>query len=350
MYRIVITAVGGGGVGEQILKALRLASEDYYIVGCDMQQASKGLYETDKGVVIPPANSPEYIETLLRVCQEEQAEVLFLGSEPEIKQVSAHRARFEEAGIFLPINSPEVLDLCFNKLKTTAWLKENGFPAPETILVSQTDMLKSLDKYPVVLKPHLSSGGSTNVFIAQDSEEVALFGTYLLRLYDSFIAQQYIGTPFSEYTVGVLLDMDGTLINSIAVKKNILSGLSNKIKISNRTQDRSLGEILAISSGISQGDIGRYNSITRQCEEIALKMGCRGAVNIQCRVVDDVVYVFEINPRLSGTTSLRAMVGYNEPQVLIDKHLCHKPIQQHFEYQAGTIMRGLSERFVPLSQ
>ena len=31
--------------------------------------------------------------------------------------------------------------------------------------------------------------------------------------------------------------------------------------------------------------------------------------------------MFEINPRFSGTTSLRAMVGYNEPDVLIRHHV-----------------------------
>jgi len=75
-------------------------------------------------------------------------------------------------------------------------------------------------------------------------------------------------------------------------------------------------------------------------------MGCRGSVNVQCRFVDGKVYVFEINPRFSGTTSLRAMVGYNEPDTLIRRHLLGEDIAPHFEYKTGFIMRGLKEAFI----
>ena len=53
--------------------------------------------------------------------------------------------------------------------------------------------------------------------------------------------------------------------------------------------------------------------------------------------------VFEINPRFSGTTSLRAMAGYNEPDVLIRRHVLNEAIEPHFAYRSGVILRGLSE-------
>lgn len=346
MTRVMVTAVGGGGVGEQILKALRLAGEDYYLVGADMQPASKGLYEVDKAVVLPPASAEGYVQQVLETCAEEHIDALFPGSEPEIKVLGRQVRRFKEAGVFLPLNPPEILDLCFDKLATMAWLEKNGFAAPKTVLVTSLYDLDAFDEYPVVLKPHLSSGGSANVFLAQSRDEMILFATYLLTLYDAFIAQAYVGTPEEEYTVGVLFDMDGALINSIAVKKNIMTGLSNKIKVPNNTGRAELGPVLAISSGVSQGHIGRYADITAQCEEIGLKMGCQGAINVQCRVVQGKVMVFEINPRLSGTTSLRAMAGYNEPDVLMKKHLRGQPPVVHFPYRQGNIMRGLSELFV----
>ena len=114
----------------------------------------------------------------------------------------------------------------------------------------------------------------------------------------------------------------------------------------NRTGNERLGPVLAISSGISQGEIGRFPEVTARCEQLALALGCRGAINIQCRLVGDRVYVFEINPRFSGTTSLRAMVGYNEPDVLIRKHVLGEAITPGFAYESGYIMRGVSERFI----
>jgi carbamoyl-phosphate synthase large subunit len=76
-------------------------------------------------------------------------------------------------------------------------------------------------------------------------------------------------------------------------------------------------------------------------------MGARGPLNIQCRVVDGEVKVFEINPRFSGTTSIRAMTGYNEPDVLIRRHLLGETIQPRFPYRDALILRGLTETEVP---
>ena len=108
-----------------------------------------------------------------------------------------------------------------------------------------------------------------------------------------------------------------------------------------------LGNRLVISSGVSQGQIGRFPEVTNQCKEIAQAVGARGAINIQCRLVDGLVKVFEINPRFSGTTSLRAMVGYNEPDVLIRKHICGGVFEKDFPYEEATILRSLIETKIP---
>jgi carbamoyl-phosphate synthase large subunit len=116
--------------------------------------------------------------------------------------------------------------------------------------------------------------------------------------------------------------------------------------VKNRTGKRELGDVLALSSGISQGEIGSFPEVTAQCEAIALALGARGPLNIQCRLVDGAVNVFEINPRFSGTTSLRAMVGFNEPDLLIRRHVLQQTIRLPIEYQSGMIVRGLSELLI----
>ena len=344
--KVMVTGVGGGGHGEQILKALRLASTEYEIVGSDMSPLSKGLQDIDYPYILPPASDRRYIDSLLAVCRRHGVQALFHGSEPELKAMSANRLRIEAEGIFLPINPHHVINTCMDKFKTYNFLKEHNLNPPRTERInSKADILK-VDYLPVVIKPSIGGGGSANIFLAQNQKELKTFGEHLLDIYPEFIVQQYVGTPDSEYTVGVLISMDGELINSIAVKRTILSSLSNRIKVKNRTGNPDFGDFLAVSSGISQGQIDRFPKVTEPCEAIALKMGCRGSVNIQCRFVDNKVYIFEINPRFSGTTSLRAMVGYNEPDVLIRKHLLHENIKPRFSYQSGYILRGLEERYI----
>jgi carbamoyl-phosphate synthase large subunit len=343
---VMVTGIGGGGNGEQILKALKMASTPYVIVGGDMNPLSKGLSEVDYPYILPPASSPDYITALLRVCKKHGVQALFHGSEPELKVFNTYREVIENEGIFLPINPSNVIELCMDKYKTYQWLKDNGFPVPKTIMISSEKELDEVNLWPCVLKPYVGGGGSNNLFIAQNRMELLNIGKYLLDNLGPFIVQEYVGNTESEYTVGVLSDMHGNLLNSIAVNRMILSGLSSRIKVKNKTGLDQYGEYLAISSGVSQGKIGKFPLVTKTCEEIAMKMGSRGPINVQCRVYGGKVFVFEINPRFSGTTSLRAMVGYNEPDILIRKHVLGEVIEPRFEYRTCDIVRGLCESII----
>lgn len=343
---VMITGVGGGGVGEQILKCLRMSSLEYNIVGCDMNRNSMGLSMTDKAYLVPPAAAPHYIESILKICKENDIQALFHGSEPELKVLSRNRQVFKDNGIFIPFNQESVIETCMDKYLTMCFLQENGFAIQKYWKVKGEGDLQRIDIFPVVLKPSVDGGGSVNTFIAQNREELELFGKYLLQIYNQFLVQEYVGKVDSEYTVGVLHGSDGEYINSIAVKKNILSGLSNKTCIPNRTGRVDLGDILAISSGVSQGEIGRFEEVTEPCRKIAKKLGCTAAVNIQCRIHNGQMYVFEINPRISGTSSLRAMVGYNEPDILIRENILGEKIETDFAYESGYIARGLSEKYI----
>jgi carbamoyl-phosphate synthase large subunit len=272
--------------------------------------------------------------------------VLFHGSEPELRVLSAHRDAFADAGIFLPFNPAEVIDTCLDKVRTMEAISAAGFPVPPYQAIRTLEEAAAFAHLPAVLKPSVGGGGSANLYLVQDREELVFSAGQLLKVYPEFIVQAYVGTTEDEYTVGVLLDMDGNLLNSIAIRRYILSTLSNRIKLPNRTGRRDLGDVLAISSGVSQGRIGRFPEVTSQCEQIAVALGARGPLNLQCRLVDGRVHVFEINPRFSGTTSLRAIVGYNEPDVLIRKHVLGEAVTPHFGYDEGVIMRSLAESLI----
>jgi carbamoyl-phosphate synthase large subunit len=349
---VLVTGIGGGGHGEQVLKALRMAATPYHIIGTDMSQTSMGLYAVDKSYIVPPASDSTYIPKLLDICKKENVVVLITGSEPELIKVSENRREFERQGVLILINTPEVLDICMDKWKTYNFLNGNGFDCPRSVLVGEDTNLDKLiisDKItlPIIIKPAVASGGSANVFLAQDQEELIFFVKYLKKQGLKPLVQEYIGSHEEEYTVGVLTDIrSGDLIGSIAIKRQILSGLSNKIKIKNRYFARIKSSILTVSSGVSQGIIDDFPEVRRYCENIALKLSSKGPLNIQCRKEGEKIYAFEINPRFSGTTSLRAMVGYNEPDILIRKYILGENTKT-VEYKKGMIVRGLSEQYIP---
>jgi carbamoyl-phosphate synthase large subunit len=339
---VLVTAVGGGGVGEQTLKALRLAG-GYRIVGADARGRCAQFDLVDQAVLLPPAGSREYVEALLYVAERTGAQAVFPGSEPELRVMSDNRDRIQGAGLLLPVNPKNVIDTGMDKMATVQFLDEHGFASPRSVRIESLDDLEQVDWFPVIIKPSVGSGGSRDCFIAQTARQLELVGEYILTTGAQLMVQEYVGTADDEYTVGVLHDLDGKFINSIGLRRLVSGQLHTKVSVKNVTGRRDLGDLLVISSGVSHGYLDRFPNVTGQCEEIAAALGVTGAVNIQCRLVDGKVRVFEINPRLSGTTSLRARVGYNEPDVLLRHHLRGEEIIPRFPYRSGLVLRSLSE-------
>lgn len=340
---VLVTGASGGGVGEQIIKALKLSSLNLKIITTNVNKNSKGLLDGDLGYVVPYASHSDYIPTILELCKKHDIKVLFPGSEAELTVIGSNREVFEREGILLPINDKEVIDICTDKTKTMSFLENNHFIFPKNITITSEQDIQKIDFLPVVIKPSIGGGGSKDIMIAQTQDEIEVFCRYLLTIYQEFIVQEYVGTPDSEYTVGILNTMNGEFINSIAVHKSIESALNNRIRIKNRTNKAELGTNLVISSGISEGYVDKFPEVTAVCEEIVKKLGAKAAINVQCRLYQNKVYVFEINPRFSGTTSIRALMGYNEPEILIRKHILGEEIEKNFKYNTGYVARGLNE-------
>jgi carbamoyl-phosphate synthase large subunit len=346
MLNVLVTAMGGGGHGEQILKALRLAEKGRYrIIGADANPNCPQFDMVDQSAVLPFASAPDYLQKLFELIDEYQVKALFHGCEPELNLFSKHRKEIMGRDVFLPINPSAVINLCMDKEKTNQRLIELGFDSPKFAVITAREDLAAIDWFPVVAKPSVGGGGSANVYIAQNKKELNGLAEYLSlgKNQIKFFIQEYVGTPEDEYTVGVLHDMNGDYINSIAVKRALTGQLNIRMSVPNKTSKAELGSKLVISSGVSQGAIGRFPEVTNQCKAIAKAIGARGPINIQCRLVNGVVKVFEINPRFSGTTSLRAMVGYNEPDILIRKHIEGREIERDFPYEHAIILRSLIE-------
>jgi carbamoyl-phosphate synthase large subunit len=339
---VLVTAVGGGGNGEQLVKCLRMSQEKYHIIGADTSEAVARQSGADQCVVLPKASDPNYLEALIDLCNRLSVDVVLPGSEPELRKIADHQVEIRKHVKLLAVNEPAVIDICSNKFKTIEFFKEHNFPCPKSWIVRSTEMVDEVDVFPIIVKP-VTGGGSQHVYVVQDRDELRMLCSYLLRYFSDLLIQEYVGRADQEYTVGVLLDAKGKLIHSIALNRFILSSLSNRIRVPNLTGRADLGEVLAVSSGVSQGRVGHFPEVTGFCEKVALALGARFAINVQCRVVDGQPYVFEINPRFSGTSSIRAMLGFNEPDILIRKHLLQQEIQAGFEYRYATVLRGLRE-------
>lgn len=335
---ILIAGIGGASLGTEIFKSLKL-SKRYRAFGADISPYAYGLYQ--KGFVKTYLIKREsYIHDLLAICKKEKIDAIIPGGEEPLLLLSRNKEIFEQKDILLAINSIKVIKLCTDKIKTFNYLRDHGISVPITKIVESSDIIKDFH-YPCVIKPSTRSGGSTFAYLAEDEKEAALYIDYLKKRNIKAIVQEYIPDAEGEYTVGLLHlpKPSGELVGSIALKRLFHTKLSVLMK----------NEDKVISSGYSQGLIDDFKEIREQAEKIAKILNSKGPLNIQGRLRNNIFYPFEINPRFSATTYLRAMAGFNEVDIYLQCLLNQKnPSLGKIKY--GYYFRTLAEKFVSLKK
>lgn len=330
--RVMIAGIGGASLGTELLKCLRLAG-GYHVFGCDISSTAYGMYEPgfERTFLV---DRTRYIESVIKACKEADAAWIVPGGEQPMKLLAGESKRLEAAGIRLVANDADVIRLCSDKAATFEKLAAMGVRIPRTAPVSSLDDLRAVGM-PCIVKPATGSGGSTMVFFAVDEHEAKTYADYIWRSGNRPIVQEYIPHDEGEFTIGVLSLPDGSIAGSIALRRNLDSKLS--------VMSRGRGGL--ISSGYSQGYIGDFPAIRSQAEHIAKALGSRGAMNIQGRVRGGSLIPFEINPRLSASTYLRALAGFNEVDALL-RFLAFGERPRFAAVREGWYLRSLTEMYV----
>ena len=63
--------------------------------------------------------------------------------------------------------------------------------------------------------------------------------------------------------------------------------------------------------------VGDHPDVRREAMAVVRAVGARGPCNVQLRLTERGPVTFEINPRFSGTTGMRAHFGYNEVEMAL---------------------------------
>jgi carbamoyl-phosphate synthase large subunit len=303
----MITGVGGRSVGHQIFQAIQLAPKRYRPIVADAAAFSYGLYGAERRYLLPPGNSPDYLDAVRRIVMKEGIVAILPGTQPETDILSRNASSLG-IGCHVIANPPQLIQMCKSKQTLQDWLEANSIAVPRSAIGEGWKKLSEQCGYPLVAKPTEDTGGSRGVALLNDDQEVNLYLQSCPA--EKIIFQEYVGCIDTEYTVGVMISKDGKIIDSIVMHRNLV-GLSLGVK-------REInGETYALSTGYSQGYIQKHSQIQTACEDLALKLGARGPLNIQLRLHQGKVYVFEVHPRFSGTSSIRAQVGFNEADTLI---------------------------------
>lgn len=333
MQKVMIAGVGGASLGTELLKALVLSGK-YEVYGCDISRTAYGLYDTGFTQTFC-VDRDNYVSSVIDACCSVGAKWLIPGGEQPMVLLGKSIDQLEKAGLHLVSNSASVIEAFSDKNETFKLLRKAGIPVPRTKAIDGPDDVQYVG-LPCIIKPATGSGGSASVFFAVTIDEAMIYADFIRRNGSIALAQEYIGDEEGEFTVGVLSLPNGDIVGSVALRRT----LEAKLSVSYRARGG------LISSGYSQGYIGPFQEICEQAQAIAETVGSKGPINIQGRVKDGVFLPFEINPRFSASTYLRAMAGFNEVDILIDYLAFGKRTTQP-AIVSGWYLRSLTESFTP---
>ena len=330
---ILVAGIGGASLGTEVLKCLARANR-YTIFGCDVSPLAFGHYQQlCKQTLL--ADRTHYVESIVDICGQAQIQCIVPGGEEPLALLNGGREELKRAGIQLAANSETVTSQFSDKQTTFEVLTRLGFEVPKTAVAEREADLDSMS-FPCVVKPAVGSGGSSFLFLAEDRQEALLYVNYLARNGKRAIVQEYIGEEEGEFTIGVLSLPDGTVAGSVALKRILHSKLSVLLR----------SPVGVISTGYSQGLIDDFPALRATAERIATAVGSVGPINVQGRVRAGELIPFEINPRFSASTYLRALAGFNEIDIYLQYLLKQRPSSLP-PLKHGYYLRTLNEIFIP---
>lgn len=340
---ILVTAVGGRSVGSGILHALTRTKEDvvdrWNVIVADAETFAWGLYKVPNKTLLPLAKAPNFLYEVQNTVTKFAIDAIIPGSEIEANVLAANKHLFQ-----IPIisNQHSLMPLMMDKFATALKIVELGLPAIPTYKIEDWEIALAKFDFPVVVKPTIGTGGSKGVALCASLNELHKVIDNL-PYNSAYCIQPIIGSQDEEYTVGILSDKNGNLIDSIVMKRKLIGlSLLDSKKVGNTTFD--------ISTGYSQGFFIKHQQIQDFCEKLSLSLKSTGPLNIQLRIHNGEIYVFEIHPRFSGTTTMRADVGFNEPDILLRNHLNNENFQRlNYQYNVAVI-RAFEHVVVPIDK
>jgi carbamoyl-phosphate synthase large subunit len=278
---------------------------DFRIVCTDIDKLAPALQIADVSYLVPRSTDPNYVPTLLRLCQKEDVRAIFPLIDPDIPILAGAIDEFARLGTRVGTGSLAASECTGDKWLTTQFFDRIVLPSPLSWLPA--DLVRINPQFPLFIKPRRGSAGK-GAYKVGTHEELAFF----LKRVDDPIIQQFVDG--AEITTDVTCDLDG----------NILAIVSRR-----RMEVRS-GEV-------SKGETVFVQEILESCIQIAKALPAIGPITVQCIMQENKPYFTEINARFGGGVPLAAAAGADITTWIL-QHIAGLPV---VNLPLGTYTRGV---------
>ena len=287
------------------------------IIGTSNSPWTPGFAQCDRGLLMPPIASDDYVPAVMEACRRYEIGGLLSFYDPDVAALSAHRDALAAFGVKAILPARASAEAAFDKWLTFLALREAGLPVPDTAISldeAHEKIAAGHFRLPLVVKPRRGFG-SANVFVARTQEQMEAFFGY---------AEDMLVQPFiqgEEYDIDGLADLDGRVLNIVAWRKH----LSRR------------GET-------EQAVTVQDDELTGLGLRIVAALGCVGPMDVDfVRGPDGDVTILDVNLRFGGGYPVSHLAGADFPGVLM-RLLRGQEVQPHIgAYQHGVcLLKGVS--------
>lgn len=307
MIKVAITSIGCG-VGQSVVDSCRNSQIPMYIYGLGMNPLGYGAFDCDTRLQLPTIYDDNYVDLLLLECEKYKFDIIIPGLDDELLLLSERIEEFNALGVEIPVASPELIKLCRDKGLMSRELLKYSPAFVQSFTHEYIQENADILPYPLIAKPN-SGFASRNIFAINSKDD-------LVRL-ESFHVVQTLAVPrkgslnrasfLRALEKGDILQVDEISVQLIYGKDGSELG---RMASCNKLQGGVPIEIIPIE------DKELWKEIDRVIPHLQ-KFGLTGPINIQGRLTDDGFRIFEMNPRFTGITGLRSIMGFNEVEVII---------------------------------
>ena len=321
MINFLVTGAGSL-LGQGIIKTIKKSNLDTTIYSCDYFENSIGFFWSNKSYILPDilkknVNKNQWLKKLLKIINNNNIDFLIPGLDFELEILSDNKKKIEnKSNCKILISSKKVIRTGLDKWLTYKFLNKNKFYCPASCLPTDINSFLTKNKYPLIVKPRFGST-SKNVYIVNNKTELS----NAIKFCPKPIIQKKIGNNNNEFTVGIIV-YKGKIKSIIALKRKLKNG--NTIQAMHEK---------------------KFSKIYPYLKKIAIKLNPFGPVNFQLKLIRDKAYIFEINPRFSGTTPIRNIFGINELEIIINS-IKRKTNKSSNQIKYGIVLKYLEDLFI----
>lgn len=281
---ILLTGAGGVYVKHLIERLDRKLFDQIIIVDTDFKSLKK--IKADYKYQVPLGDKKSFLPKILKIINKHDIKVLVSVVDEELQSILS----LKKKKLFLLQPNSFFTKISLDKLKLCTALYEKGINNFKTYELKD---YRGEFGYPIILKPRVGRG-SRGVYIVKNLNEYKNILKKIKNKKNIIVQKKTYG---DEYTVSVIVNN----------KNNDYKIIPKKIILKKSYTRKAITE--------------KNNFVIKKCEDIIKSFNPCGPFNVQCIANKENVEIFEINPRLSTSSTLTTASGINEINSLIKKKL-----------------------------